>query len=90
MEILDPLMPSFSEMVVFFTTGWASIAVFIASYRRNRLLFDKSVLVSLLIAWISATFILIWLIVWLVNRQDIAARWEYYRTTKRKRNLTPV
>lgn len=90
MVTLDPLMPSFSEMIVFFTTGLAAIAVFVASYRRNRLLFDKSILVSLLIGWISATFILIWLIVWLANRQDIAARWAYYRTTKRERNLMPV
>ncbi len=79
METFSRLMPSFwtiADAIVLWTPG---ALVFVASYRRNRLLFGKTIPESVLIGVISGFFVAIWLIVWFVNREDIDSRWRDYR-----------
>jgi hypothetical protein len=63
---------------------WSSIslAVFVASFRRGRLLDGKPIAVVALIAIISAFCVPIWLFVTAVNRRQLAREWDAWRAAK--------
>jgi hypothetical protein len=59
-----------------------SVAVAVASYRRSRCLSGYPIWRSVIIALISASFQLLWLIVWWVNRKRIAEEWDRWRAIR--------
>ena len=60
-----------------------SSAVAVASYRRSRCLSGYPIWRSVIIAFLSASFQLLWLIVWWVNRKRIAVEWDHWRDRTR-------
>lgn len=63
------------------TAVWllTAAAVFVASYRRSRCLSGYPQWKSVLVGLVSASFIVLWLIVWWVNRVRIRDEWERWR-----------
>lgn len=59
----------------------------VASFRRSRCLSGYSAWTSAGIAVLSMIFSVVWLISWMVRRDEIAARWDAYRA---ERGRTPV
>ena len=60
-----------------------SFAVAVASYRRSRCLSGYPIWRSVMIALLSASFQMLWLIVWWVNRERIAVEWDHWRDRTR-------
>jgi hypothetical protein len=59
-----------------------SFAVAVASYRRSRCLSGYPIWRSVIIAFLSASFQLLWLIVWWVNRKRIAVEWAHWQARR--------
>ncbi len=88
MEELSPLSPAPSEIVIGIVALLAPILVFVASYRRNRYLFDRSVLESIVVALVSAIFWPLWIIGSVASWRAISARWADHR--RARRSLVPA
>jgi hypothetical protein len=58
----------------------ASAAIAIASYRRSRCLSRYPIWRSSIIAFLSASFQMLWLVAWWVNRNRVAQEWNRWRT----------
>lgn len=83
MEELSPLAPSTSEIAIGLVALLAPILVFVASYRRNRCLFDRTVLESIAVALVSAIFWPFWVIGSILSWRAISARWAEHRLARR-------
>lgn len=57
-------------------------AVFVASYRRNRCLFGRSVAESVAIGLVSAIFWPVWVVASILTYRLVAARWAEQRDAK--------
>ncbi|MDQ3156956.1 MAG: hypothetical protein M3Q98_09555 [Actinomycetota bacterium] len=80
MSIEFNAIESVSDLVWFL----ASAAVLVASFRRSRYLSDYPIWKSILTGLVSGTFILLWLIVWWVNRERVAEEWATWRQDRPK------
>jgi hypothetical protein len=62
--------------------GVVAVAVFVASYRRGRVLSRYPVWRSAAIAVLAACLPGVWLIAWLVNRDLISDQWRQHRAAQ--------
>jgi hypothetical protein len=84
-EELTALTPYPSEVVVFVACWLVAIAVAVASFRRGRCLSRYPIWKSLLIALAAGSFPLVWLIVSIAKRQQLAREWSNYRHERASR-----
>lgn len=82
MDNLEPILPSTSEILVAVVALALPAVVFVASFRRNRLLFNRSIVDSILIALVSAVFWPVWLVASIVARRQISAGWAQHGRTR--------
>ena len=83
MEELSPLSPSPSEIAIGIVALLAPLLVFVASYRRNRCLFGRTILESIAVALVSAIFWPFWVIGSILSWRAISARWADHRRARR-------
>lgn len=86
----DAISPSLLEVLISTVAILAPVAVFAASFRRNRFLFGRSTVDSCLIALVSAVFWPVWVVATLVTWRQIRAGWAAYRRARsRDRSSKP-
>jgi hypothetical protein len=82
METLSPMSVSAGELIIALSQYAIMLAVAVASYRRSRYLSGYPVWRSVIIGVFAGSFWFLWMIVWWVNRDRIAAEWHEYKTAK--------
>lgn len=82
-EELSPLLPQVGELVSFLVQAAIFGAVAVASYRRSRCLSAYPIWKSVLIAGVSGSFWILWIVVSIVNRNQIAWEWDRYKGRSR-------
>lgn len=87
MDNLEPLLPRTPEIIIAAVAVLVPVAVFAVSFRRNRLLFDRSISDSCLIALVSAVFWPVWVVASIAAWRQVRANWAEYR---RQRDRDPA
>jgi hypothetical protein len=82
MDAPSPLLPAVPEILLSVFLLAIVLAVAVASYRRSRCLSGHPIWKSVAIGVVAGAFWELWLIVWYVNRENIAQKWLEYRQTQ--------
>lgn len=82
-EELSPLLPQVWEVLSFLVQVAIFGTVAVVSYRRSRCLSGYPIWKSVLIAGVAGSFWVPWIIVSVVNRNQIAWEWDRYKGRSR-------
>lgn len=81
---LDPLWPTDGDMAFALVVLTLEVAVFVASYRRSRVLSGYPVWRSVLTGLLSAWFWPIWVILSGINARQLMREWDEVRASRRR------